>query len=975
MKNLIGKTINQYQILLKIREIGTRILFKVYDTKNKRNLALEVVKLEENIDYSELFDLLKAQANQNARLIQSNIAVVIDSGMFDGIPYFVYNFSPFQPLHRLFNQKFSWRDSAQNLVAITQAVAYAHEKGVVHGFLSPANIILDENKNPYLFDFGFEQIIQNYLISSLPGSWINNSDYAYCSPEQLIGFAIDERSDVYAIGLILYEWMTGEIIFLEETALGTLYKRKTSPDNVLNLTKVAIPEIRNVIEKCIASNPEDRYQSIQELSVLLARGALDINITKEMVEKPLTTQVATSPNRWRMILILLITLTSIVAIFGIANIAKPASPQINSLPLVSPVASPTKKIITFTSTPVSTPIQPTATEVIIKIQVPNRINYPVLEGTMLPGSLPKISPENSVRLITLSRWGIGELNRLAISPDGSMFAVASPVGVFLYNSTGVTLQKYLDTSSWVSVVEFSPDGKRLAIGDRDGLITVWDTASWNVVENHSGHKAGILDLAFSPDGSALVSIAADNKLIKWSATGESISVPVNELTSLDYSSDGTKIITGGNDAKINLWNAANLSLLKPITHSSKVVDIKIVHDTSTLVIGGADRNVTLVDIDTLEKSRPFVGLKNALSYITISPDGSEIVASDIFGGIVAWSKSGTWLWEVPTRVEGFTPSGNVLGVNHTLVFSPNGKTIISGLRNGTIRVYDALTGNEIKKNDSLNIRADKLVISHNSNFVLTQNNYGQLKMWDVHSGKLLFQVTGTMKQGGVFSLNDEYFAVQANPTTVKVFETTSSKEVFTFNSLQNIQAIQFVQNDRFLAVGNSTQVGIWSMISGQKIQTNNELDGTGCTAVKALNGTPLLHITTYNYIPKDIELVSFCAFQKVAWMKAVSINESNSIIAYAGNSKLGVAGSLGEFYDMDGVNRINFEKVANNSENTLLAVAFDDHSIGIWDRTTKKKIMQLFGPDNAITDLQFSPDGTLLLSSSLDGTIRIWGIP
>ena len=67
--------------------------------------------------------------------------------------------------------------------------------------------------------------------------------------------------------------------------------------------------------------------------------------------------------------------------------------------------------------------------------------------------------------------------------------------------------------------------------------------------------------------------------------------------------------------------------------------------------------------------------------------------------------------------------------------------------------------------------------------------------------------------------------------------------------------------------------------------------------------------------------------------------------------------------------------VQNNSDNTLLAVAFDDHSIGIWDRTTKKKIMQLFGPDNAITDLQFSPDGTLLLSSSLDGTIRVWGIP
>jgi WD40 repeat protein len=424
-----------------------------------------------------------------------------------------------------------------------------------------------------------------------------------------------------------------------------------------------------------------------------------------------------------------------------------------------------------------------------------------------------------------------------------------------------------------------------------------------------------------------------------------------------------------------LWNARNLSLLKTITHSSKVVDIKIVSNTNTLVIGGSDRSVTLVDLDTTEKSKPFVGLQNALSSVAVSPDRAEIVASDIYGGIVAWSKSGTQLWKVPTRVYGFTPSDNILGVNHSLVFSFDGETVISGLRNGTIRHYKALTGEEIKQDSSLNNYTEKLVVSHNSNFVLSQNNMGGLKMWDLRNGKLLYQLTGTMKQGGVFSLTDQYFAVAADAVTVKVFETTSGNEVFTFDDLQNIQAIQFIQNDRFLVAGNDPTMRIWSLISGQEIKTIKNFNGIGCTVVYDLKKQPIFVFTKYNYVPNGSEQDSFCAFQKVAWMKAVSVNETNSNIAYGGNSKLGFTGpGIGD-KEMDGVNLIIIEKVAINAEKTLLAVAFDDHTIGIWDTATRQKIMQLYGHDNSVTDLQFSADGTFLLSSSLDGTIRIWGIP
>lgn len=115
------------------------------------------------------------------------------------------------------------------LVPIAQTLAYVHEKQVCHSFLNPTSIVLDENKNPILFDFGFEQVVADYLVSSLPGSWINDWGMEYRPPEQSLGVEVSiSRSDVYSFGMILHEWVAGYIAFLEETPIATLGKRTRS---------------------------------------------------------------------------------------------------------------------------------------------------------------------------------------------------------------------------------------------------------------------------------------------------------------------------------------------------------------------------------------------------------------------------------------------------------------------------------------------------------------------------------------------------------------------------------------------------------------------------------------------------------------------------------------------------------------------------------------------------------------------------
>src|SRR5215207_10761846 len=108
MQNLVGRTIEQYQIIMKLRETGTRVLYRAYDSRTRRNLALEVVKLQ-NIVQTDLLDLLNKQTRANAKLDHPNIAAMLNSGIWEDTIYLVYNFSPLRTWRRMLNVTHTWQ--------------------------------------------------------------------------------------------------------------------------------------------------------------------------------------------------------------------------------------------------------------------------------------------------------------------------------------------------------------------------------------------------------------------------------------------------------------------------------------------------------------------------------------------------------------------------------------------------------------------------------------------------------------------------------------------------------------------------------------------------------------------------------------------------------------------------------------------------------------------------------------------------
>lgn len=978
MKNLIGATIDQYQILVKVRETGTRSLFRAYDPRTRQHVGVEVVKVQA-VDRPALLNLLNEQGDRNAKLNHPNIAPMIASGIHEDMIYLVYDFYPARPLRRFFNRKYPWHELARELVSVSQAAAHAHQMGICHGFLNPNSVVLDDKKIPILFDFGFERIITDHILARAPGAWINKWGYEYCAPEQLNGAPPDARSDVYSMGVILHEWIEGEIPLLEQTPLDTLRKRKFAGEKDIKFDKDVPPAIQTMIAKCLAVNPDDRYQSMQEAGVILARGALDLTITRSMVKKPLAVPAGrpTLIRPWVGVgLVLVLAIGAGLAWVGGAGQRSGFGGGTETSP---PAAATPSKTLKPTVTPAATHpvISPPTTAPTRK---PASITFPLFQETPVGSVSRAIQTANVKQMIPISVWGVGDLNDLTVSPDGRYVAAGSSRGLFIFDPGTLELRKYIDTYSWVSAIEFSPDSGLIAAGDRDGLIRVWDTDTWREITEtaYSGHTLGVLDLAFSPDGKRLASVALDNNLIQWNVGArenvKSDPVQVLSVSCVTYSSDGSRVVTGGGDFKVNVWDVDNLSPVRSITFSSKVVDLASVRDAPLVLVGGSDRRVTLVGIGDASGSETLGNLQFPLTGVAASADGKTFAAGDINGGIFVWNREGAQVWRTQGNTLGAVAGS--LGSVHNLAFDPDGKTLYSALRNGTLRALDTSTGQELRQNQSLDAHANRFTISHNGKYLISQHDYNTVKIWEISNGSLAHQLSGEIETGNPFSQDDRYFALSTDPSTVKVFSTNGWGEVHTFNGHQKVEAIQFVQGDTQVAAGYDQVIRLWSMSSGQQLKTKKQFSGSGCSNYLDLKDKPVLSITNYQFVLTGVQNRSMlCNFNKADFMKAFYVDDLNGRLVYGGNSQLVALLSESNTREMSGVNLRNVVSAAINPDGDLLAAAYDDNTIHLWDVSTRQEVISLFGHTGSITDLRFTPDGMFLISSSLDGTIRLWGVP
>ncbi len=257
-----GQMLGPYQIISQIGRGGMATVYKAYHVNMDRYVALKVVstQLADNPDFLKRF---QQEARLIAKLEHPHILPVHDYGEFEGIPYMVMRFLEAGTLKEWLAAPVSLAEVDRIFTQLANALQYAHDKGVIHRDIKPSNAMLDKLGDIFLTDFGVAKMLEGSAQLTATGAITGTP--AYMSPEQARGDKADQRSDIYSLGVVLFEMLTGRVPFEAETPMAVLFKQIQDPPPPLSTVRPDLPyTLEPVLLKALTKDPADRYPTIHD---------------------------------------------------------------------------------------------------------------------------------------------------------------------------------------------------------------------------------------------------------------------------------------------------------------------------------------------------------------------------------------------------------------------------------------------------------------------------------------------------------------------------------------------------------------------------------------------------------------------------------------------------------------------------------------------------------------------------------------
>lgn len=263
----IPEKIGRYIIKSELGRGGMATVYRAHDPSVDREVAIKVLPREMLHD-PQFRSRFEREIKMVAALEHPSIVPIYDVGDEDGQPYFVMRYMNGGSLSDAIEKgKFSVQDTARIVEKIARGLAYSHRKGIIHRDLKPDNILFDDNGDPFISDFGVAKLTE--ASGGLTGSGVIGTP-AYMSPEQAQGNEIDSRSDVYGLGVIIYQMLSGQQPYSADTPMGVVVKHITEPvPEILNLIPNLPHEVDNVIKTAMAKDKNNRYPTTVDLAKAL----------------------------------------------------------------------------------------------------------------------------------------------------------------------------------------------------------------------------------------------------------------------------------------------------------------------------------------------------------------------------------------------------------------------------------------------------------------------------------------------------------------------------------------------------------------------------------------------------------------------------------------------------------------------------------------------------------------------------------
>ncbi len=265
MESLINRTLGGYDLTQELGKGGMATVYKAYQPKLERWVAVKVLEPAYITDDSDVLARFRREAKAIAALRHPNILTVYDYGEEEGLAYIVMEFVERGTLKdRLKGEPFEPQRAVGLAIGVGRALAFAHEQGIIHRDVKPANILLPRENWPLLADFGLVKLQQARRALTQAGMILGTPDYT--SPEQALGETADHRADIYALGVVLYEMVTGQLPFKTEKAFDVLLMHINEPPPKPHELVPGITEIvEDIILKALAKAPAERFPDMQDM--------------------------------------------------------------------------------------------------------------------------------------------------------------------------------------------------------------------------------------------------------------------------------------------------------------------------------------------------------------------------------------------------------------------------------------------------------------------------------------------------------------------------------------------------------------------------------------------------------------------------------------------------------------------------------------------------------------------------------------